>query len=162
MSSLAQIADVVGAVAIVLSLLFLAYELHQTRKQAELSNWREVLQALVEFKAATNDLSLADAIVRGREDYAALSDAERLSFGLYLEQAVHIYGNFLKHNDSLPRKLDGLETALANSLYELLTSPGGAAWWAEAQTRRRFMANTFLTVNSLLARREANAGKPLT
>ena len=44
---------------------------------------------------------------------ASLSEAEKLSFGLYLEQGVHILGNFLKHNDSLPRKLVGLEQAEA-------------------------------------------------
>ncbi len=141
--------------AIVLSLLFLALEQRRTRKQAELANWRDVLQTFTEYKGLTNDPGLADLVTRGHADYAALSDADRLAFGLYLEQGVHICGNFLKHNDSLPAKLVGLEEAIANTLYEALSTPGGAAWWDEAATRGRFMTETYKIVNGLLARRRA-------
>lgn len=152
-SNVSAIADLVAATAIILSLCFVAYELHQTRVQSELSNWREVLQALTDYKAVTNDLAFSEFLVRAHGDYGALSDAERMSFGQYLEQGVHIYGNFLKHNDSLPQKLAGLDDAIMNSVAELLTTPGGAAWWAEAHHRGRFMPSTYTTINALLDRR---------
>lgn len=153
LSSLADIADLIAAAAIILSLGFVAYELHLTRKQSELSNWRDVLAAFTDYKAITNDLAFAEFVVRAHRDYHALSEAEKLSFGLYLEQGVHIVGNFLKHNDSLPRKLVGLESAIMNTLGEMLTTPGGAAWWAEAHERGRFMPETYRVVDSLLAAR---------
>lgn len=161
LSVLANIADLVAAVAILVSLVFVGYELRLTRKQSELSNWREVLASFTDFKAITNDLAFAEFLVRAHRDYDALSEAEKLSFGLYLEQGVHILGNFLKHNDSLPRKLVGLEHAITNTFSEMLTTPGGAAWWAEAHARGRFMPDTYRIVDGLLARRAANGGKPL-
>lgn len=161
LSNIADIADLVAATAIILSLIFVGYELHLTRKQSELSNWREVLAAFTDFKAITNDLAFAEFLVRAHRDYDALSDAEKMSFGLYLEQGVHILGNFLKHNDSLPRKLVGLEQAITNTFYEMLATPGGAAWWAEAHERGRFMPDTYRVVDGLLARRTANDGKPV-
>lgn len=127
--------------------------MHQTRVQSELSNWREVLQALTDYKAVTNDLGFAEFLVRAHADYDALSEAEKLSFGLYLEQGVHIYGNFLKHNSSLPQKLDGLDEAIASSLADMLTTTGGAAWWDQAHVRKRFMPSTYTTVDGLLALR---------
>jgi hypothetical protein len=154
LSEVADIADLVAALAIIVSLVFVGYELHMTRKQSELSNWREVLQAFTDYKAATNNIEFAAFLVRGHENYEALSPAEKLSFGLFLEQGVHICGNFLKHNDSLPRKLVGLEDAIMNTFTEMLTTPGGAAWWAEAHERGRFMTDTYRTVDRLLKRSE--------
>lgn len=161
LSNIADIADLIAATAIILSLIFVGYELHLTRKQSELSNWREVLQSLTDYKSVTNDLQFAEFLVRAHRDYHALSEAEKTSFGLYLEQAVHIFGNFVKHNDSLPRKLVGLDQALTNMFAEMLTTPGGAAWWAEAHERGRFMPDTYKTVDGYLARRAANGGKPV-
>lgn len=43
LSQLAPIADVLAAIAVILSLIFLAYELRQNRKQSELANWRDLL-----------------------------------------------------------------------------------------------------------------------
>ena len=84
-SNVSAVADLVAAIAIVLSLCFVAWELHQTRVQSELSNWRDILASLTSFKAITNDLDFAAFLVRGQEDYHALSGAEKLSFGQYCE-----------------------------------------------------------------------------
>ena len=161
MSQIADIADLIAAAAIVVSLLFVAYEIRATRKQTELTNWRELLQTLTDYKAQPNDPNLAAVLVKGHADYASLSDAERLTFDMYLEQGVHIFGNFLKHNDSLPQKLVGLDGAITNYFYEMLSTPGGAAWWEESQTRKRFMPDTYRVTNELLDKRRANDGAPI-
>ena len=57
--TLAVIADLVAATAIVLTLVFLGYEMRQTRKQSELANWRDLLDALVAYKGITHDPELA-------------------------------------------------------------------------------------------------------
>ena len=152
LSEFAIFSDIIATVAIVVTLIFVGLELRLTRKQSELSNWRDVLQQLTDYKGITNDPAFAELVVKGHEDYEALGAAEKLSFGLYLEQAVHIYGNFQKHNDSLPRKLVGLETALQNMFVEMLTTPGGALWWQEAHARGRFMPDTYRIVDGYLKR----------
>ena len=161
LSQIADIADLIAAAAIIVSLLFVAYEVRLNRKQAELTNWRETLVMLVEFKACTNDLSFADLVLRGHSDFDALTQAEQLSFGMYLEQGVHTIGNFLKHNDSLPRKLVGMEMAITNLFADLLTTHGGAQWWSEAHTQGRFMPETYRVIDELLAKHAANDGKPI-
>lgn len=88
----------------------MGYELHQNRTKAELSNWRAPLQTLVDYKGLTHDPEFAAFIARAQTDYEAVSDADRMRFGLYMEQGVHIIGSFLKHNNSLPGKLKGPRT----------------------------------------------------
>lgn len=152
LSLLANLADVIAAVAIVLSLIFVGYELQQNRTQAELANWRELLETLVDYKGLTHDPAFAEFVTRAHADYDALSDTDKLRFGLYLEQGVHIFGNFLKHNDALPRKLEGLDDAVTNLFIDMLTTPGGSTWWAEAHDRGRFMPSTYRIVDAHLAR----------
>ncbi|MBT8460129.1 MAG: hypothetical protein HKP37_06325 [Boseongicola sp.] len=161
LSQIADIADLIAAAAIIVSLLFVAYEIRATRKQTELTNWRELLQTLTDFKAQPNDPKLAAVLVKGHADLSSLSDAERLTFEMYLEQGVHIFGNFLKHNDALPQKLVGLDGAVANYFYEMLTTPGGAQWWEDVQRRKRFMPDTYTVTNTLLEKRKANNGEPI-
>ncbi|UWQ17580.1 hypothetical protein [Jannaschia sp. M317] len=152
LSVLADIADLLAAFGVIASILVLSWELHQTRKQSELANWRDVLQTLSDYKAQATDPDLADLLVRGHADYCALTEAERLRYGMYLEQGVHIYGNFLKHNDSLPRKLIGLDDAIGNHFVDLLGTPGGAAWWAEARKTGHMMPATYRTVDAALTK----------
>ena len=106
--------QIVTALGVVISMGFLAYELHLTRKQSELTNWRDLLVTLTEYKARTDDLDFAEMVERGHANYADLLPHERRAFAMHLEQGVHIFGNFLKHNDALPRKLEGLDAAAAN------------------------------------------------
>lgn len=153
--------DIITATAVVITLLILALELRLTRKQNALANWREVMQALSDYKGLTNDLALAEIIVRGHADRAMLSEAERLAFDSYLEQGIHIYGKFLRHGDAIPAGFESHEQAIANSLYEMLTTAGGAAWWADINRRNRFRKDTYSLVQSLLDKRTANQGRPL-
>ena len=159
LSVLADFADIIAALAIVLSLIFVGYELHQNRTQAELSNWRELLQTLVDYKGLTHDPEFAAFIQRAQADYHALSQTDRMRYGLYLEQGIHIIGNFLKHNNSLPRKLEGLEDAVTNMFIDLLSTPGGQAWWAEAHDTGRFMPSTYQIVNAHLAKGRIRTAK---
>lgn len=80
LSNIADIADLIAALAIVASLAFVGFELHMTRKQSELSNRREVLQTFTDYKAATNDIAFAAFLVRAHEDYEALNPAKKNEF----------------------------------------------------------------------------------
>ncbi len=104
-----------------------------------------------EFKSQTNDLSFAEMIERGHKDFAALESHEKRAFGLYLEQGIHVYGNFNKHTGRIPPGYVGLEDALENSLTDLLTTPGARAWWEEARGRKRLMSATISRVDKLMS-----------
>ena len=81
------------------------------------------------------------------------------TFILFIQHLINV--NFLKHNDSLPTKLVGLEDAIANYFYEMLATPGGAVWWEDVQRRKRFMPDSYTVANALLEKRRKNGGKPV-
>ena len=76
LAELASLSQVAAGLAVIVSLVFFGYELHLTRKQSELANWREVLNSLTAYKTLTNDLEFAEFVIRGHDDYAALTPAE--------------------------------------------------------------------------------------
>jgi len=150
LSQLAPTADIIAAIGVILSLIFLAYELRQNRKQSELANWRDLLESLSTFKGLTNDLEFSEFLERAEKDYHALTPAEQRSFGMYLEQGIHIIGNFAKHNDTIPNKLVGMEDAIHSLLRDLLNTHGARAWCFETKPKRRFMPQTYVMVDGVL------------
>ena len=120
LSQFADIADLIAAFGVIGSLLFLAFELRLSNKETRMSNWRQLLDSFREFKAVTNDVAFSELIERGNINYDDLSAAEKRSYGQYLEQGIHVIGNFSKHRGGIPMELDGLQSAVDNSLIDLL------------------------------------------
>lgn len=148
--TLAAIADLIAAAGVIGSLLFLAIQLREQNRETGLNNWRELLQTLTNFKAATNDPVLADLVVRGNGDYHGLSAAEQMTYGLYLEQGIHIIGNFDKHAGTVPRTMENLNYAVHNLMLDLLNHPGARAWWAESKPKGRFMPATVANIEAAM------------
>lgn len=146
MSQLAAIADLIAAAGVIASLLFLAVQLREQNRETGLNNWRQLLESLTTFKATTNDPYMADLIVRGNADFHSLTEAEQLTYGHYIEQGIHIIGNFDKHTGTVPRQMKDLDLAVKNLMHDLLRSPGAKAWWADWKPRGRFMPNTVATI----------------
>lgn len=151
LSSIAAVADLIAAAAVVASVCFLAYELRQTNKQSRLANWRELLAELRSFKALTNDLEFSAFLERAQKDYAALSPSEKVSFAHYLEQGVHVYGNFTKHSGTVPGEFIGLEKAVSNCLADMMSSQGAIACWQDWETRGRLMPATYDRVRKVIS-----------
>lgn len=150
LNQLAPMADILAALGVILSLVFLAYELRQNRKQSELSNWRDLLESLSNFKGLSNNLEFSEFLERAEQDYHALTPAEQRAFGMYLEQGIHIIGNFAKHNDTIPTKLVGMDGAIHSLLRDLLNTKGARAWWTETKPKGRFMPQTYVMVDAVL------------
>jgi hypothetical protein len=149
LSTIADIADLIAAAGVIGSLLFLGFELRAQNRETSLSNWRQLLESLTAFKATTNDPQMADLVIRGHADYHALSPAEQLAYGNWLEQGIHIIGNFDKHIDTVPGKLRGLDHAVHNLMLDHLGTPGARAWWAATKPRGRFMPATVDTIDRM-------------
>lgn len=149
---MANIADLLAAMGVIASLLFLGAELRRSNRDTRQANWRELLDSYRDFKAVTNDLKFAEFLVRARADYHALTPAEKISFDHYQEQGVHVMSNFFKHDGTVPDELEGLEVVVGNCLFEHLDAPGARAWLEENKTRGRLMPGTYARIDAVLAR----------
>lgn len=150
LDQLADIADLVAAVGVIGSMLFLAYELRISNRETKLANWRQLLDSFREYKATTNDLEFSEFITRGHKDYQSLTDYEKRSFGQYLEQGIHVIGNISKHRGWVPPELTGLQGAVDNTMLDMLNSPGARQWWAEYKPKGKLMPKTYAIIDELL------------
>jgi hypothetical protein len=80
----AYIAEIGSAIAVVLSLLYVAFELNQNTSAVRASNW----QALLDYTASADLIVLetadvADVIVKAESNFDELTEAEKLRFGMY-------------------------------------------------------------------------------
>lgn len=150
--TLAQIgdaADLIAAFGVVATLLFLALELRSSNREARRANWRQFLDSLRAFKALSNDLTLSDLVIRGDADYHSLKPEEQRSYGLYIEQGIHVIGNFSRYSGDVPNELSGIEDTVNRMLTELLTSLGAIAWWREAKPKHRFLTQTEAMIDDI-------------
>ncbi|MEM1430139.1 MAG: hypothetical protein AAGG09_11835 [Pseudomonadota bacterium] len=152
LSTLAASADLIAALGVIASLLFLATELRRSNRANRQANWRQLLDSYSAFKAVTNDLAYAEFLSRARQDYHALSAGEKLSFGHYQEQGIHVMSNFYKHDTDVPEEVEGLIAAIDAVMLDHLDNPGARAWLAESRIRGRLRRATYAKIDALLAR----------
>ncbi len=86
LTELADLADVLAALGVIASLIFVAFEIRKNTTQSRLANWGSLVDRYNEVYSQTDDIQVANLVAKGRKDYHALSEGERISFGHYLEQ----------------------------------------------------------------------------
>lgn len=154
LSQLADIADLLAALGVVGSLLFLAFELRISNKENRMANWRQLLDSFREYKAITNNVEFSELIERANKSFDDLTAAEKRSYGQYLEQGIHVMGNFTKHRGGMPVELNGLQTAIENSMIDLLNTNGGRQWYKEYKPKGKLLPNTFRTIDAIFEKTE--------
>lgn len=124
------IGDIVGAVAVVISLVYLAIQVRQNTRAIAAQAARDALAAVREFNQHLMvNPPLARIFRIGQEDPSALTESE-------LEQFVHIVFTFLKtaeavHAQSMKGTLDAdTWRAWERVFMTWARSPGFAAYWS--------------------------------
>jgi hypothetical protein len=123
------IGQLVGAIAVVISLIYLATEVRSNARATRQAAMRATLDALNRFaQQITEHADLAELRTRGFRDYESLEGVDRSRFDTYrhaLFRTVedgyyqHLQGNFD------PRLWRGFEVVLS----EVMALPGVQAWW---------------------------------
>jgi len=129
LSQFADIADLLAALGIVVTLGFLAYEMRQNAEQARLTNWHSTLDAIRGHKRRTDDLALSDVIDRGRQDFDALSGAEKIAFGYWMEEWCQAMEGLLVANRAAVHRQDQMKRAASGNYKAMFRHPGCRQWW---------------------------------
>ena len=88
---IAEIATIIGSVSILLTLIFVVIELKKNVDQARTANIATRDQQYSQYTRywlQTDNLAL---IVKGRENYEALSISEKLKFENYIEERIRMF-----------------------------------------------------------------------
>ncbi len=136
----ALIAEIVGGLAIVLSMFFVGYELQQSNKtsiqtatQAVVSDYAAALRTLSE------DGQLACIYSRGMQDFNALSGSERGRYSAWMLSLLIVVQEM-----HLSFRLGGMDASTWNGfksiIEEIIQLPGTRQW---LETRRHWFGDDF-------------------
>ena len=127
--TISQYADLITSAAVVLSVLFLAWEIRINTKETRRSNWTAAQHRISEHKRRTDDPQVADIILRGKQDFKSLSDTERLIFGYWLEEyLLNLEGIFADIDQSKVAGFSDRRAAEA-AVDRALAFEGAREWW---------------------------------
>ena len=107
----AQISEIAGAIAVVLSLLYVGYELRQNTNVALIESSQRLYELAFEVASWENDPNVVEAVIAAKSDYDALTDIQK-----------HLLGNLVRN------KLNIWEQAFLSYQSRLLIERDWQAW----------------------------------
>ena len=127
--AISAIGQIVGALAVVVSLIYLARQVRSSARETRRAAMRSTLDAFNRFaQQITAHPDLAELRNRGFHDYESLEGTDRSRFDSYMHGVFRTvedayYQHLEGHFD--PRRFRGLEAVLR----EINTTPAVQAWW---------------------------------
>ena len=128
--ALVAIGELVGAFAVVVTLLYLAVNVRQNYKSISISALRDSTAQWHQWSdmlASSSDL--ADIVARGNRELASLSESETLRYGAYVQSffdSAESYRTLV-----IDHKLDKDLAVLMSIVSRRVTIPGFATWWEQ-------------------------------
>jgi hypothetical protein len=130
---LGSLGEFIGAIAVVVSLLYLATQIRQNTQAVRASSYEDVAQGVRAFMALlVQDQRLAQIYLRGAAHSDPLTPEERLQFEMLLG---HFFANFDVAVDLYKRRMidDKMMSPHTRFAQSLLAEAGVAAWWTQSQ-----------------------------
>jgi hypothetical protein len=136
----ALIAEIVGGIGVVASLIYLAVEIRRQSRQNSLQAANELTAQWSGLMTSLHEGSeMAEIWLRGHHDFDSLDTVSKLRYGAYFER-------FLRNSESLylhlqaktldPMVWRGIERAIR----DLMILPGAQTWW---RTRKHWYTDNF-------------------
>jgi len=131
LNDLANLAQIMGAVAVVISLIYVALQIRQNTNAVRSATVQTVHEHFAKwYHLVAADDELAKIVANGLRDYASLSEQERVRFvAAFMSFLSYSQNAFLKWRQGLlasPLWL-GWELVIMN----LVCAPGGRAFWKD-------------------------------
>ena len=131
--AIGAIGEVVGAVAVVLTLGYLAISIRQTNRTVKVDSRQRVLDRYSDALGNVLAPNVLDAMRNGLQDFDGLSSKDQAAYTL----AQTIFANNLLNAMRL-RDEGTLDTEtfthISNGFVSGCRSPGGRAWWKSVET----------------------------
>lgn len=149
--AIAAVGQAVGALAVVVTLAYLARQVRQANRQALLSSFQHTYDSINHFLESTlASGEVADIVVRGRESYEALSAAERLRFDHFHLIVLNIVESHLFQVDRTADRMEKDYRAWAQEnmkavVQGYLAFPGTRSFWSHVEGFFEPRARTFIS-----------------
>lgn len=133
LEELALVAEILGGIGVVASLLYLAYEVRKQSKLNRLNAASELAGQWSNLMASIHDAPDLSAIwLRGVADFDALSAVEKLRFSSYFGRLMKITESL--YSQSIDKTLDQMTwRGFERAIRDLIVLPGSQKWWKTRQ-----------------------------
>ncbi len=120
------LAQLAGAIAIFLSLIFVVIELRKNFRQNNIANTLQRAPELDKLNYIQMDESMAKVLVKGYESYDCLEAFEKIQIEGYVNQRIHIATRSFRHADEVAFALapNFMRQRMKDSLVVLFSHPG--------------------------------------
>ena len=127
-SVIANLADLLAALGIIATVIFLALQIRQNTKALENTRWESYLDRLANSFARPMDERVAMVIVKGNRSFSALSDTEKLVYSAWADEYIVSAALLLTYQDQAV--LGSMTTNTADRrLAWFFGVPGNLEWW---------------------------------
>ncbi len=138
LTQITVLAELLAAAGVIASLIFVAFEVRKNTAQTRQANWGNAADRFNAVYSQTDDIELAKLVVKGRHSYHDLSEAEKVSFGHYLEQLCIAIEALLVHGESLSHGREVMMALAKKHLAFHLGFPGSRQWYDEFDQQRGY------------------------
>ncbi len=123
------IGEVVGAAAVVISVMYLAVQIRKQTEEYRLSATREIAAQFMDgLKVPIADEGLCEIYLKGIQNYKSLPEAKRLRISLLFQHQIRVME--LQYFHSKKRNIDAsFLDSINRTLSEILSFPGVQQWW---------------------------------
>jgi len=128
--AIGAVGEVVGAIAVVVTLLFVARDIRQNSRSLSIAALRDTT---AQWNLWSNMIAgsgdLAEIVVKGNKVFSSLSESEKLRYGAYAQSFFDNVESFrsLVVDHNADKDLD----VLVSIVKRRISAPGFAAWWSE-------------------------------
>lgn len=138
-SQVADIADLLTALGVIISLLFVLFELRHTNREGRLANSLALTQIVSHVRGLTDDPVMADIVIRGRKSMDDLSEAEAMVYQKYLLRVVHTWVSVYRVAERSLAGRAANQSVAIESVRAEWDYPGPRDWWLSVRDKPPFV-----------------------
>lgn len=124
----------VAGLGVIASLIFVGIEVRRNTNQSRLQNWASLVDRFITIYSETTNIEFAEVLAKGRYDYDALTEGEKIAFGNYLYQIVVSAEAFVNFSVNEVHGREEMEFQFEKVIQLHIGCPGGLAWYHQYQT----------------------------
>ena len=127
--ALSAITEVIGVLLVVVSVAYLAVQVHQSNQMALAESEREILENWANAVAGISaDDRTTDIFMRGLDDFESLSNLEKTRFSVILQRLINTYISAVRMDAK--SLVDSKEVRIFEDIcFAMILTPGGRQWW---------------------------------
>ena len=130
LEALGNIGDFIGGIAVVITLVYLAFQIRHNTAAVETASRQDVTAGFREWNRLTLDPKNAAALAAGMRRYPNLDLVQMKTFSAIVnDQSHHLESAFALYEAGALK--NEIFDAYLNFFCAVVSTPGGAVWWAE-------------------------------